>query len=97
MRRTGVAIWIGWALALLGGIAVLVAAYLVARVDLTSGCVPGSACTLALSPLTRVLAFGGTAIAVLGAVTATVLTLRRAAPTEADPTPAEPGPIRRSR
>jgi hypothetical protein len=73
----GRAIWVAWGLALFGGVAVLVAAYLLVRVDLTGPCTPGTACAVARSPITAVLAFGGTGLAVIGGGTATALAVTR--------------------
>ncbi|MEX1164331.1 MAG: hypothetical protein WEB03_12205 [Nitriliruptor sp.] len=76
MGRRGVAVWAAWALSFGGGIALLGAAYLVARVDLVAACATAAGCASALSTTVRVLAFGGITAATIGGVVATVLTVR---------------------
>ncbi len=77
MGRSRVTVWAAWTLSFGGGVALLVAAFLVARVDLAAACATASGCASALSPTVRTLAFGGMAAAALGGVAATALTLRR--------------------
>jgi Na+/phosphate symporter len=79
-RRSAKALWAAWALALTGGVSVVVAAVLVIDADVGSACASGSACAPAFPPVARVLAFGGTAVAVIGGMVATVLAIRRLSP-----------------
>ncbi|MTV27125.1 hypothetical protein FTX61_17150 [Nitriliruptoraceae bacterium ZYF776] len=74
-RGPGTGIWIAWTLALVGGLAVLAAAFLVVRSG--SSCAYPGACLTAPSTVTTLLTFGGTGLAVVGGTTATVLTVRR--------------------
>ncbi len=66
-------IWVAWGLALLGGIAVIAAAVLV----LGDPCADGVPCTSTRISVATALAMGGTAVAVIGGLAATYLTLRR--------------------
>jgi hypothetical protein len=68
------AVWISWALALTGGLTVIVAAVLV----LNDPCAGGAPCTSTTANLAAALALGGTAVAVMGGLAATYLTLRGA-------------------
>lgn len=72
MRPTK-AIWTAWALALVGGLAVIIAAVLV----LGDPCVEGGPCTSTTVTIATGLAVGGTAVAVTGGLVATYLTVRR--------------------
>lgn len=74
-RRPGRALWVAWALAFAGGVSVLAAAILVARAGQT--CQRAGACEHALPPIASVLAFGGTGLAVVGGLVATILAVRR--------------------
>lgn len=74
-QRPGRGLWAAWGLALAGGISVVVAAAVVARAS--AACTPGFACDRAVPPIVTALALGGTAIAVVGGLIATVLALRR--------------------
>ena len=66
-------IWVAWTLALVGGLAVIVAAIMV----LNDPCVEGGPCTSTTVHVATALAVGGTAIAVTGGLAATYLTVRR--------------------
>jgi hypothetical protein len=77
--RPSRAIWTAWTLALVGGLAVLVAAGLV----LNDPCAGGAPCTSTSVSVATALALAGTAIAVVGGLVATYLTIRRS---EADQT-----------
>ena len=76
----GRGIWIAWALALFGGLAVLGAVALAlldpclqeGRALATEGCTAATSSTLVVA-----LTAGGTTLAVVGGLSATVLTLRR--------------------
>ena len=75
--RAPTSLWIGWALALVGG-AALFAGLLLALGD---ACVDATSATMAaecegLSPLVVALTLGGTVVAVVGGITATVAALR---------------------
>lgn len=76
MGRPPTAVWVAWAMALAGGVAVLAATVLLMRVDLAGGCLPGSPCAAALSPLTGALAVGGTALALVGGAAAIAFAVR---------------------
>lgn len=65
-------IWAAWSLALVGGLAVLVAAGLV----LNDPCVEGGPCTSTTVSVATALAVAGTAVAVAGGLVATYLTVR---------------------
>lgn len=75
-RRPATAIWLAWGLALAGGLGVVVAAVLVTRTDLDVVCRDVASCAAGLPTAVRVLAFGGTAVAVVGGLIATVLAVR---------------------
>ena len=66
-------IWVAWGLALVGGLAVIIAAGLV----LNDPCVDSGVCTSTRATVATALALGGTAIAVVGGLVATYLTVRR--------------------
>ena len=66
-------IWVAWSLALVGGLAVLVAAILV----LNDPCVEGGPCTSGSVTVATALAVAGTAVAVTGGLVAAYLTVRR--------------------
>jgi hypothetical protein len=66
-------IWVAWALALVGGLAVIVAAIMV----LNDPCVEGGPCTSRTVTVATALAVSGTAVAVTGGLAATYLTVRR--------------------
>ncbi len=65
-------IWTAWTLALVGGLAVIIAAVLV----LNDPCAGGAPCTSTNLRLATGLALGGTVVAVAGGAAATYLTLR---------------------
>jgi hypothetical protein len=77
--RAGTGLWVAWGLAFVGGVAVLAAAVLVLSDPCTEAGsrLATSACAGSPSPLASTLALGGTAVAVLGGLTATLLTVRR--------------------
>lgn len=66
-------VWVAWGLALVGGLAVIVAVGLV----LNDPCVDSDACAPARADVAAVLALAGTAVAVVGGLVATYLTVRR--------------------
>lgn len=70
--RPSRAIWTAWTLALLGGLAVLVAAVLV----LNDPCAGGAPCTSTSVSVATALALTGTVVAVAAGGVATYLTLR---------------------
>lgn len=81
--RPGRGVWIAWGLALVGGLAVLVGVGLA----LTQPCLQegaalaGEPCEGVVTPtLVSTVAASGTIVAVVGGLTATVLTLRRPRP-----------------
>lgn len=74
-RRPGAGIWAAWSLALIGGLSVLVAAVLVVRAN--GACLDDGVCLAGPSTAATMLTFGGTGLAVLGGLTATLLTVRR--------------------
>lgn len=79
--RPGWAIWTAWALALVGGLAVVAAAI----VALTDPCAEGGLTAATAEScaqgvplgLVQTLTLGGTALAIVGGVAATALTVRR--------------------
>lgn len=76
-RRATTALWVGWGLALTGGIALFIGLLLA----LGDECVDATAATMApgcegLSPLVMLLTLGGTVVAVVGGIIATVTALR---------------------
>ena len=71
--RPNKAIWTAWALAFVGGLAVLLAAILV----LGDPCVEGGPCTSTTVTVATGLAVAGTCVAVTGGLIATYLTVRR--------------------
>jgi hypothetical protein len=73
------ATWAAWALTAVGGLSLLAAVLLLVRSDLGSACVRGAGCVDGLPPLVRVLAFGGTGLAILGGALATLVAVRRLA------------------
>lgn len=76
--RPSRAVWIGWSLVLLGGLAVIVAAAMVLR----DPCLEVAPCTPTTVRAATALAVAGTAVAVAGGLVATYLTVRRSS---ADP------------
>lgn len=70
------ALWAAWALALAGGIGVLIAAARIATADAGLACVRASGCEAAFPSGVTTLAIGGTALAVIGGLTATALAYR---------------------
>ena len=70
-------LWAAWALALAGGINVLIAAVLVAQAGVSSACTRGFPCTEMLPAGATTLALVGTALAVVGGTVATVLATRQ--------------------
>lgn len=73
MHRPSRAAWTAWALALAGGLAVLVAALLM----LLDGCAQGGACSATRLQVATALTVGGTGLAAVGACAATALTVRQ--------------------
>lgn len=70
-------LWAAWALALAGGVSVLIAAVLVVRTDATSACTRGFPCASIFPAGATTLALVGTALAVVGGTVATVLAVRQ--------------------
>lgn len=66
-------VWIAWSLALLGGLAVIVAAAMVLR----DPCLEVASCTATTVRAATALAVAGTAVAATGGLVATYLTVRR--------------------
>jgi hypothetical protein len=70
------ATWAAWALTAVGGLCLLAAVGLVVDGDLGRACARGPRCVDGLPPLVRVLAFGGTGLAILGGALATLVAVR---------------------
>lgn len=70
-------LWAAWALALAGGVSVLIAAVLVVRTDASSACTRGFPCAAIFPPGATTLALVGTVLAVVGGTVATVLAVRQ--------------------
>lgn len=79
-RPAGNGLWAAWALALAGGVCVLIAAVLVTRADPDGVCPGGFPCSQALPAGATTLAIVGTAVAVVGGLIATTLAFRRLRP-----------------
>ena len=72
--------WAAWALALAGGLSVLIAAVLVVRSDAGAACAHGFPCVAAFPSGATALALVGTVLAVVGGTVATVLAVRHLTP-----------------